>query len=161
MQPLEDIDKWYEIADPWQYKNNPDDLHRRQRILQILPDHYQRAIDIGGGEGWISKDLPADSIEVYEVSQNALKRLPEGILGVTEATGKYDLVIATGVLYKHYHYQDFLNIIKNHATKTILIAGIKDWLVDTTELGSLVYEEEFPYRGYTQIIKIYDISPIA
>lgn len=156
-QPIHEIEAWYSNKDPWQYEHTQDDQVRKSKILALLTNQYERALDIGGGEGWISKDLPAKSIEVYEVSENARKRLPDGILGVTEATGDYDLVVATGVLYQHYHFEEMLEIIKKHATKTILIAGIKDWLVDTTQLGSLVYEEEFPYREYTQVIKIYEI----
>lgn len=160
-QALDEIERFYSQKDPWNYETTPDDQYRKEKILKAINGEYVRALDIGGGEGWISKDLPANSIEVYEVSRNALKRLPEGILGTTEATGKYDLIVATGVMYKHYHYETFLNIIKKHATKTVLIAGIKDWLVDTTQLGGLVYEEEFPYREYTQVIKVYDIQTIA
>jgi CO dehydrogenase/acetyl-CoA synthase epsilon subunit len=162
-QSIAEIEEWYKQADPWNYLCNPDDLTRKEKIIAKLSEYptFQRALDIGGGEGWISKDLPAKSIEVYEVSENARKRLPEGILGVTEATGNYDLVVATGVLYQHYHFEQMLEIIKKHATKVILIAGIKDWLVDTTQLGSLVYEEEFPYREYTQVIKIYDVQTTA
>lgn len=158
-QSIAEIEAWYLKQDPWDYKIIKDDLTRKEKIIAKLSEYprFQRALDIGGGEGWISKDLPAKSIEVYEVSENARKRLPEGILGTTEAIGNYDLVVATGVLYQHYHFEEMLEIIKKHATKVILIAGIKDWLVDTTQLGSLVYEEEFPYREYTQVIKIYEI----
>ncbi len=158
-QPIAEIEAWYTKQDPWNYEQTQDDQIRKEKIIAKLSEYprFQRALDIGGGEGWISKDLPAKSIEVYEVSENARKRLPEGILGTTEAIGDYDLVVATGVLYQHYHFEEMLEIIKKHATKVILIAGIKDWLVDTTQLGSLVYEEEFPYREYTQVIKIYEV----
>lgn len=157
-QSLAEIEEWYKGKDPWNYETTQDDQTRKNKIIAKLSEYplFQRSLDIGGGEGWISKDLPAKSIEVYEVSENARKRLPEGIVATTEPIGSYDLVVATGVLYQHYHFEEMLEIIKKHATKTILIAGIKDWLVDTTQLGSLVYEEEFPYREYTQVIKIYD-----
>lgn len=158
MQPKEEIEKWYETPDAWGYQTNPHDIARKQRILGHLTKKYTRALDIGGGEGWISKDLPADTIEVYEISDNAKQRLPQGVLGITEPTGKYDLIIATGVLYKHYNHQHFLDIIKKHGNGTVLLSNIKDWLVDTTELGSPIYEEEYPYREYTQKLQIYDLS---
>lgn len=158
-QPIAEIEAWYTKQDPWNYEQTQDDITRKEKIIERLSKYptFQRALDIGGGEGWISKDLPAKSIEVYEVSKNAKSRLPGGILATTEPVGSYDLIIATGVLYQHYHFEEMLEIIKKHATKVILIAGIKDWLVDTTQLGSLVYEEEFPYREYTQVIKIYEV----
>lgn len=158
-QSIAEIEAWYLNQDPWDYKIIKDDLTRKEKIIARLSEYptFQKALDIGGGEGWISKDLPAKSIEVYEVSENARKRLPEGVLGTTKVIGDYDLIVATGVLYQHYHFEEMLEVIKKHATKVVLIAGIKDWLVDTTQLGSLVYEEEFLYREYTQVIKIYEV----
>lgn len=143
--------------DPWEYQTNSDDLIRKNKILEKLNGRtYQRALDIGGGEGWISKDLPAQSIEVYEISENAKKRLPEGVLGVTEPTGTYDLIIATGVMYHHYSYQEFIDIIKKHSSGNVLLCNISTWEVDeVSQLGESTVEE-FPYREFTQRLRFYE-----
>lgn len=158
-QPIAEIEKHYEVKDPWFYESTPDDQVRKDKILETLKGRtYKRALDIGGGEGWISKDLPAESIEVYEVSENARKRLPEGILGVTEATGKYDLIVGTGIFYQHYDYEKFLDIIKNHSSGNVLLCNIDSWIVDEVyeRLGQPSTRETFPYREFTQRLEFYE-----
>lgn len=157
-QPKEEIEKFYEKKDPWAYTENPEDLKRKQKILEKLEGrHYKRALDIGGGEGWISKDLPADEIEVLEISDNAKSRLPEGVKGVSEATGKYDLIVGTGIMYHHYDYQRFLDIIRQHSSGAVLLSNIASWEVDevSQQLGESTVEE-FPYREFIQRLRFYE-----
>lgn len=155
MQSKEELDQWYASPDPWGYQMYPDDLERKKRILAALLGRYERALDIGAGEGWITKDLPARRVYAYEISDNAKNRLPPNVKPVTEPKGKYDLILATGVLYRQYDHEAMLRIIKAHASKTVLIAGIKDWLVDLSTLGEPVHMEEFRYRDYTQELRVY------
>ena len=156
-QPKEEIEKHYQTPDPWGYQSNPDDIERKKIIQTLKGRNYKRALDIGGGEGWISKDLPAQSIEVLEISDNAKKRLPEGVLGVTEPTGQYDLIIATGVMYHHYDYQNFLDIIKKHSIGAVLLCNIAGWEVEEVkDLGTPSLTEEFPYREFTQRLRFYE-----
>ena len=154
-----EIEKWYEQQDPWLYETTEDDKLRKAKILSHCDGHYKRALDIGAGEGFITRDLPSKVIHAYEISDNASSRLPDNVSRVTELKGKYDLIIATGVMYKHYDWWSFIDIIKNHASGKVIISSIKDWEVsEIKELGEPIYTEEFPYREYIQTLKIYDFT---
>ena len=65
--------------------------------------------------------------------------------------------MATGVLYRQYDHEAMAEVIKKVATKHVLIAGIKDWLIDY-KFGKIIKRIEFPYREYTQQITLYDVS---
>lgn len=157
MQSKQELDDWYATADPWGYESNPDDLERKKRIIQVLKPHtYNRALDIGCGEGWITKHLPATEIHGLELSKKARDRIPFPVIGITNPVGMYDLVIATGVLYKQYDWRQMLDWIQEHSNGTILISGIKDWLVDLSELGEPVSVEEFKYREFVQEMRLYE-----
>ena len=155
MQTKSELEQWYETPDPWGYETNPDDLTRKKRILEALTGTYDRALDIGCGEGWITKDLPAKEIHGLELSETARTRLPANVKAVKEPIGGYDLIVATGVLYKQYDWRQILDWIKWHSTGTILIAGIEDWLVDLSELGKPDYVKQFKYRDYIQEARVY------
>lgn len=158
MQSVDQIEKWWETPDPWGYETNPDDQERKRRILEACKGNWKRALDIGCGEGFITRDLPAKEIEGYEVSNNAAKRLPGTVKRVTAPSGKYDLILAAGILYEHYEYEKFLELIKNHASGRVILCNIKDWEVDVSSLGKPIHEEEFPYREFTQKLRTYDFS---
>lgn len=158
MQSKKEIELWFETKDPWGYEHNPEDIRRKEYILSFLDKRYKRALDIGCGEGWITQYLPARLIYGYEISDNAAKRFPEKVKRETEPNGEYDLIVATGVMYKHYDHEKFLNIILNHASGVVLLSNIKDWEVDLSRLGAPVFQTEYPYREFTQSLKIYDFS---
>lgn len=159
MQIKEELEIWYEKEDAWGYKSNPFDTVRKDIILSMIPKgEYLRALDIGCGEGWITKDLPAKEIHGIELSDKASERFPENVKRIPEPDGKYDLVVATGVLYKHYDYQKFMKWIKEHSSKIIVLCNIEDWEVRTTSLGKPIHDMTFNYREYRQHLKIYDVS---
>lgn len=158
MQSKQEIENWFSQSDPWGYETNQHDIDRKKKILSLLTKKYNRALDIGAAEGFITRDLPAKEIHAIEWSDNAAKRLPEGILRVLEPIGDYDLIIATGVLYPQYDYRQIIDWIKKHAKGTILLSNIKSWEVpEVAELGEPVYTEEYPYREYTQKLRIYEV----
>lgn len=155
MQTKDELEKWHSKPDAWGYETNPDDSKRKEAILSML-NTYNKALDIGAGEGWITKDLPADEIHAVEISDNAAARFPNNVKRVKEPEGYYDLVITTGTLYKQYDRQWILDLIKSHATYHILIAGIKNWLPELPKPDKYL---EFPYREYTQVIYFYETPP--
>lgn len=160
MQPIDEIEKSYETPDPWGFKSSQSDYERKRIILQTLCDFmpdagFKRALDLGAGEGWITRDLPAKELFAFEISQNAKNRLPQGVTPVDDPFGFYDLVIATGVLYSHYDYNTFFNRIERHASGIVLTCNIKAW--ERPELSDQKwvrqhlgleqeYEDEFQYR---------------
>ena len=104
MQTKEELEHWYAVPDPWLYKQTPDDEERKNLILDFLPLKYQRALDIGCGEGFVTTDLPAIEIHGIEISDNAARRLPWNVKRVHSPEGLYDLVMTTGTLYQQYDH---------------------------------------------------------
>ena len=155
MQSKSDLEKWHKTEDAWGYKTNLDDAERKKIILSFLGS-YERAIDIGAGEGWITQDLPAKNIFAIELSDNASSRFPVNVERIEKPEGKYDLVITTGTLYEQYDREQIMSWIKESASGHVLIAGIKDWLPELPE--PTVYKE-FKYRNYTQVIYFYETTP--
>lgn len=155
-------ENWYKKIDPWEYQTTPADLKRKAEVITALQEVnkfeiYNRALDIGCGEGFVTESLPADEIHGIEVSDLAASRFPSNIIRVHEPQGKYDLIATMGTMYKDYPYKQFEEWIKHYATRHVLIAGIKSWLVECN-FGKVIFEKEFSYRQYTQRIIIYEVS---
>lgn len=151
------MDEYYANEDPWGYESHADDLKRKYEILSQVRYQYQRALDIGCGEGWITQDLCANQKYGLELSPVAASRCPESVTVITEPVGTYDLVIATGVLYKHYDYHRFLDIIKKHASETIITCNIESWEVpEVMNIGTQTFTKVFPYRNYTQRLRVFE-----
>lgn len=161
MQSKQELEDWYSEPDRWGYFNNPEDANRLKQIIYLLgwgQSRYKKALDIGCGEGFITSHLPSDVIHGLDLSDNALKRLPPNVKGVSEPKGKYDLVVSTGTLYKQYDHERINQLIRDSASKYVLIGGISDWLIDYS-YGRQVQFHCFRYREFTQKLTLYDISP--
>lgn len=162
MQTKAEIEKDYQNPDPWGFQSHPDDAMRKEKILKALEPYgpFTSVLDVGAGEGWITKDIPAESRHGYEISDKAAARFPDNVERVAAPFGKYDLVIATGVLYTQYDYQDFLDIIKRCSSRIVLLCNIKD--LEVPEVAALgmpeVHTEEFKYRDYTQKLRVYQLK---
>lgn len=157
-QPIEEIESWYEKEDPWEYQTTKDDQDRKERIITALSKFgpFESILDIGCGEGWITKDLPAQSLYGFDISENASRRLPKNVEYLREPR-ECDVVCFMGILYPHYDGNRIWPDYRTYARKYLLVSGIEGWLVDTD--GVLVHEEKFPYREFTQVIRIYDSAP--
>ncbi len=153
------FENWYSKEDPWQYKVTPDDANRKENIIRVLKEFgpFNRALDIGAGEGFVTESIPADRIHAIEISDNAASRFPSNVERVLAPVGKYDLVMTNGTLYHDYDHQTIADTMKNCAVKYILVAGIKTWLIDHN-FGKIVHDEEFQYREYTQRIIVYEVG---
>ena len=163
MQSQHDLEDWYSQPDRWGYFNNPEDNNRLSRIISMLgfgKKHYNRAIDIGCGEGFITQHLPAEEIHGYDLSNNALSRLPQNVKSVTQPEGKYDLVISTGTLYSQYDHERIYEMIMGCASEYILIGGIASWIIDKG-FGREINSDAFPYREFTQKITLYHVETSA
>lgn len=156
-QSKQDLDTWYNAEDPWGYKTDPEDAYRKKQILDALNPHapFKRALDIGAGEGFITGDLPAKTIEAIEISDNAAKRLPNNVKRVVNPEGKYDLIVCTGMLYDQYDHHTFLSWIRSHAGGIVLTCNIKDWEINTLPSEYQIHEVEFNYRTYEQTLRVY------
>lgn len=151
----------YETEDPWGYKTNPCDQKRKSIIIGALKSYpiFNKALDVGAGEGWITQDIPAKEKFAFEQSENAKARLPKNVVGLSKPEGRYDLVIATGVLYPHYNSCQLIKLIKDHASNIILTCNIRDWEVpEVKTIGNQIYSEEFSYRDFYQKLRIFKID---
>lgn len=145
-----------EIADPWEYFKTEDDWKRKAIILSVValfanPDKVHRVLDIGAGNGFISNDIPG--VEQIEIDKPMAKNLKNR---VKEPRGKYDIVLATGVLYGQYDYQQMRGWIEKHASNIVLTShydkvGKAHDKFDKPQ----VFYAEFPYRDGKQILRVY------
>ena len=115
MQTKEEIEDWHSIKDPWQYNTHPDDKKRLEILLEELPKlNYKNVLDIGCGQGFLTKHLPGDHILGVDISNQAIKHAKThnisnidfkqaSIFGLNEMLDKkFDLIVITGVLYSQY-----------------------------------------------------------
>jgi SAM-dependent methyltransferase len=119
VQSREELDRFYEDADPWGYDDTPDDAERRARLLGALPARaYDRTLDIGCGNGFVTARLPGREIVGVDLSAKAVahaarrvasterRRVSFFTRSLFECTpdelGTFDLVVVTGVLYPQY-----------------------------------------------------------
>jgi SAM-dependent methyltransferase len=80
MQTPNQIEDWYRDHDPWGYETNPDDIRRRSILLSELPrGQYQRVLDIGCGEGFVTHSLPGNEVLGIDVSLNALSLMQRNL----------------------------------------------------------------------------------
>ena len=173
MQTKEEIEKEYENEDPWKYRENIADMRRKKRILSLLVDRYQlfnKALDVGAGEGFLTQDLPAIEIYGYEISDNAAKRFPDNVKRFiptpdTSHKMRFDLVMATGSLYRHYDAETMINIIAHYSSRIILTSHIDAWEIDELKTPAWIakkwkakeiYHETFPYREWNQSLRIFE-----
>lgn len=157
-QTKEMLEDWYSKPDQWNYFSNEDDAKRKEKILSVLgKTKYKKGLDVGCGEGFIAQSLPCKEIFGYELSDNACLRWDKKIKRVEVVSEKYDLVVSTGTLYNEYEHESIAETIRSSASKHILIAGIKE-LILPYEFGKLISETEFEYRGFTQIVKLYEVA---
>ncbi len=159
------LEKKYKTPDPWGYKTNPDDIIRKELILRSLfhYDGFECALDIGCGEGWITAELPARIICGYDISENAMSRLPDNIVKVDKSEletnkMKFDLIIATGVLYKHYDYEWMISTINRLATGIVLTCNIFESEIPDVEdsFKNQILGFDFPYRKMIERLRIFD-----
>ena len=159
-----DFLEWkYETEDPWGYKTNPDDLCRKERILYYadMLGPFDAVLDIGAGEGWITTDLPAKNIYGYEISDNAAARFPGNVERYLETDGllKCDLVIATGVLYRYYDWENLIELMGLSATRIIITCHISKAEITLDHFAIFQrYFEVFPYRGKTETLRVYNVA---
>jgi trans-aconitate methyltransferase len=157
MQTKYQLEEWYKSPDPWGYQTNPEDDKRKRIILDVLNDYavFDRALDIGCGEGVITKDLPAKEIHGLELSDNASLRLPKNVKRIAEPKGEYDLILLAGVLYEQYDYQLFHDWVSKHAVNIVLTCNIASWEINNLPKEKQVLEKEFDYREYKQKLRVF------
>lgn len=168
----QELEAVYDKVDPWGYQTNPADIQRKKKIIDTITRKFywlDRVLDVGCGEGWITQDLPADAIYGIEASKQAKSRWHPRILEsppIMEAyldTLKLDLIVATGVIYENYAWEDLVRLVDVLNPRFFLtsnIAGREYWPAIERIKGELIHFDEFPYHRspeekFTQRLRIY------
>ena len=175
LQPIDELEKWWEKPDPWGYDNNPDDLNRREMLLSVIPARqYQKVLDIGCGNGFLTSRLPGKEIIGTDISSNALaharKRNKENrrirffqhsLFDFPHAgwTDCFDLIVITGVLYPQYIAQSeklaYLiidNLLK--AGGILVSCHIDEWYKCRFPYVTLS-RDYYPYKEYNHLLEVY------
>lgn len=166
MQSKQELEKWYEKVDAWNYQSNPDDIMRKEKILGVIGDYAEKnkifkfnsALDVGAGEGWITSDIPAVDIFGIELSDYAAGRFPENVTRIHEPKQSFDLVLMTGVLYEQYDHNQFAHWALHHTDGLLVTCNILEWELGINRFGQAISEERFSYRGMTQHLCTFKIS---
>ena len=177
LQPLKELEEFYNNKDPWGYETNSDDIKRRNIILSEIPQrNYNNVLDIGCGHGFVTRELPGKKITGVDISVNAIMQaksyqtlqrntkqvdfIQSSIFDLDSHIDElYDLIIITGVLYSQYIGQAKTSIYKivdkYLASDGILVCcHINEWY--KLRFPYLMLENYyFEYREYTQCLEVY------
>ena len=173
LQSIEELEKWYENEDPWRYEQNPDDLQRRAILLSVIPKkQYNKVLDIGCGNGFITNYLPGKKIIGIDISSRAIqfakKKAPPHVeyftysifdLPFLEWNNFFDLIVLTGVLYPQYIGNSeklIYSIIDDLLIPNgILIScHIEEWYFSRFPYITL-HREYYTYREYVHLLEVY------
>lgn len=162
IQKKEELEQWHISEDPWGYNTNVNDLVRKDILLHEIPNiAYKTVLDIGCGQGFITKDLPGEMVYGVDISQSAIDfankivddriQFKQGSIFEIDKLFdvKFDLIIITGVLYSQYIGKSsnliYLLINKILNDDGILISvHINEW-----------YNSQFPYFKVKQLFYDY------
>lgn len=172
IQKKEELEQWHNYEDPWGYNSNADDLVRKDILLNEIPDiEYKKVLDIGCGQGFITRDLPGKIVYGVDISQSAIDfankitndrvQFKQGSIFEIDKLFeiKFDLIIITGVLYSQYIGKSssliYLLIDKILEDDGILISvHINEWY--SSQFPYLkVKQLYYDYREYTHNLEIY------
>ena len=175
LQPIDDLEKWWENPDPWGYENNPDDMNRKAMLLSVLPKkQYQKVLDLGCGNGFVTTRLPGKEIIGVDVSANAIRHakdrskefphiqyLQHSIFDLPDLgwSASFDLIIITGVLYPQYigKSEKLAYIILDDLLKKnghLVSCHIEEWYQCRFPYITL-HRDYYPYREYVHILEVY------
>tara|TARA_R110001583_G_scaffold145875_1_gene297903 strand:- start:26073 stop:26600 length:528 start_codon:yes stop_codon:yes gene_type:complete len=172
IQKREELENWHSKEDPWGYQNNKHDLIRKEILLSEIPvKEYKNVLDIGCGQGFITKDLPGKNIFGVDISNEAInfankinnercKFIQGSIFEIHKLFEiQFDLIIITGVLYPQYigSSSSLIYLLINQVLNNngILISvHINEWYnaqFPYLKLNQVIYN----YRDYTHNLEIY------
>lgn len=173
LQSIDDLEKWHRKNDPWQYNDNPEDKKRKLILLSQLPQReYKNVLDIGCGQGFITKDLPGRRVVGVDVSKNAIKYAKKikkkGLSFITASIfdlnnifkQRFDLIVITGVLYRQYigdsHNLIYL-IIDNLLEKDgVLVSVHHDEWCQAKFPYLMPKQSYYDYRDFVHRLEVYN-----
>lgn len=142
-------------------------------LLSMLPKtSYDRVLDIGCGNGFITRALPGKEIVGLDVSANAIahaeERSPAHIryhrrslfeLPLSSWEEPFDLIVITGVLYPQYIADSELLVytVIDGLLRTgghLVCCHIKEWYRARFPY-TMFRQEVYPYREYVHVLEGY------
>ncbi|WP_316773187.1 class I SAM-dependent methyltransferase [Pedobacter frigiditerrae] len=173
IQSKVEIENWYEKNnDPWAYDTSHDDLRRKEILLREIPKgNYENVLDIGCGNGFITKNLPGKIIIGMDISENVIKAanklnqnksikyLQKNIFDLYNHNEKYDMIIITGVLYPQYigNSSNLIHLIIDKIlqdTGILITVHINEWYQSRFPFNFLK-EVIYPYQNYLHKLEVY------
>jgi SAM-dependent methyltransferase len=180
IQSKEEIEQFYATPDPWEYETNPHDQIRKEYLLKILPQRdYARTLDIGCGNGFLTRHLPGELVIGCDISEKAinwakqraneqaaaqgggkLRFFAASLFDLPgKALGQFDLLITAGVLYRPYIGRSvaLVQLILDRLLKTggiLVTCHIKEW--DICPFPYMRLERQsYSYRNYVHLLEVY------
>lgn len=176
LQSSHSLDAFYENEDPWSYDSTPDDQRRLETLLAALPrEKFNRTLDIGCGNGFITAHLPGRNVFGIDLSQRAIewariraKRLDKRVdyrqgsifeIDSVFVGGGFDLIVVTGVLYPQYIGKAF-NLLSIKLDQLLADGGylvlvhIHEWYKAGFPY-KLIDRQIYPYREYDHLLEVY------
>jgi 2-polyprenyl-3-methyl-5-hydroxy-6-metoxy-1,4-benzoquinol methylase len=177
LQPLDELEDFYQADDPWGYEENPSDKNRKIVLMSELEklSTPKRVLDIGCGHGFVTRDLPGKKIIGVDVSEKAIKQADKlskrphisyevaDMFDLTRESLKtpegFDMILITGVLYPQYIGRSrtvmYRVIDKLLAPGGILISvHINEWYTSRMPYV-LVKNFTYEYREYQHLLEVY------
>lgn len=172
IQRKDELDKWHDKEDPWGYNDSKDDIVRKNILLSEIPEKtYKNVLDIGCGQGFITKDLSGEMVYGIDISQTAIdyvNKEPKDKLVYKQGSIfdidklfdlKFDLIIISGVLYPQYIGKSsnliYLLIDKILNKNGILVSVHIDEWYDSQFPYLKIKQLHYDYRQYTHNLEIY------
>lgn len=172
IQDIRELEDWHRQHDPWGYESSPEDRRRKEILLSEIPEGtYQRVLDIGCGQGFLTKDLPGEQIVGVDIAAEAIahaRRLASArlqfkqgsIFGLEKVVEPgFDLIVITGVLYPQYiaHalptvYRTMDRLLNNGGL--LLSVHIEDWYQARFPY-LMLRQHMYPYREFTHRLELY------
>lgn len=177
IQTATELNEWHSKDDPWDYRSNLSDQKRKDLLAFELPKlSYHQVLDIGCGQGFVTRELPGKHITGVDISDQAIKRAKRitqqkklkhisfktgNLFEINSLVGKkkFDLVVITGVLYPQYIGDS--STLVYHLIDQVLAPGgilasvhIEDWY--SCRFPYLKIREHFyKYREFFHRLEIY------
>ncbi|MEW9673277.1 class I SAM-dependent methyltransferase [Ammoniphilus sp. 3BR4] len=171
-QTLSNFPLTLESNDPWFTETDKDLLKRKEILLAEIPQKkYKNVLDIGCGNGLITRDLPGEKILGIDNSKSAVSLAANNINSKVSfkclsiynipqiKNDKYDLIVLSGLMYPHYIKESLYLIyciIDQHLSDTgILITNHIDKWYKARFPFLMVKEYYYEHLGYTTRIEVY------
>lgn len=179
MPPFDQVNKdnledWYDSEDPWDYETTPDDTKRLEHIKLAVPNlEYTNSLDIGCGNGFITRNLPGSNVYGIDISENAISEarkkdqnpnhyyIEGSIFDLPNLNfPQMDLILITGTFYQFYLGKGLKlgMVLIDSLLKpggVLVSSHIHEWYEFRFPYLT-ISREWFSYRNYYQILEVYN-----